>query len=102
MQDVEGLMRPHPHHGTMYGQYAVSPWDGCCYALLCGHMVKYDPVARVWTDLKPAGETPAPESGTRGGTLCWASLAADPVNREIVLFGGCGVPTPDGSPGTWV
>lgn len=102
MQDEEGLVRPHPHHGTMYYQYAIAPWDGCVYALLCGHLVKYDPAARTWAELKPAGATPAPPATTRGGSLCWSALAADPVNKEIVLFGGCGVLTPDGSPGTWV
>ena len=42
-----------------------------------------------------------PEVGARGG-LSWSAMCADPVNKEILLFGGCGVLTPDGSPGTWV
>ena len=102
MADKEGLVRPHPHHSTLYNQYTTAPWDGCIYAYTCGHLIKYEPELRVWQELKPTGVLPAPLAGSRGGTLCWASLCADPVNKELVLFGGCGVLTPDGSAGTWV
>lgn len=35
-------------------------------------------------------------------SLNWGALCADPVNREIMLFGGCGLPVDGGGPGTWV
>ncbi|MCW8130814.1 MAG: hypothetical protein KIS92_10725 [Planctomycetota bacterium] len=100
MTDKEGLVRPNRRHTYMWYHYAFAPWDGKVYALFCGRTVSYEPKARVWADLKPAGG-PMPEVGGRGG-LSWSAMCADPVNKEILLFGGCGVPTPDGSPGTWV
>lgn len=101
MQDLEGVVRPNRRHTTMWYQYAYAPWDGRVYALICGRTVAYDPKTRTWEDLKaPPG--PMPEVGGRGG-LSWSAMCADPVNKEIVLFGGCGLTdTADGSPGTWV
>lgn len=100
MADKEGLVRPNRRHTYMWYHYAAASWDKKVYALLCGRTVTYDPEARVWTDTK-AAPGPMPEVGTRGG-LSWSAMCADPVNKEILLFGGCGVLTPDGSPGTWV
>ncbi|MCX7591872.1 MAG: hypothetical protein N2255_09625 [Kiritimatiellae bacterium] len=101
MEDLEGFVRPNRRHMTMYYHYTLAPWDNRVYALICGHTLSYDPATRTWKDLKPAA-SPVPEVGTARTGLSWASLCADPVNREVVLFGGCGLTTPNGSPGTWV
>jgi hypothetical protein len=102
MQDKDGLVRPNRRHTYMWYQYAFTPWDGKVYALFCGRTVCYDPRERTWKDLKPAGPGPMPEVGGRGG-LSWSAMCADPVNREIVLFGGCGLTNvANASPGTWV
>jgi hypothetical protein len=98
--DDGGLVRPNRRHTYMWYHYAAPPWDNKVYALFCGRTVSYDPKERIWKELKPAGG-PMPEVGARGG-LSWSAMCADPVNKEILLFGGCGVLTPDGSPGTWV
>jgi hypothetical protein len=101
MQDIAGLRRPNRRHMTMYNQYALAPWDDKVYLLICGRTLSYDPAQRTWEDLKPL-TGPMPEVGTARVSLSWAAMCADPVNQEVVLFGGCGLTTPDGSPGTWV
>ncbi len=100
MADKEGLVRPNRRHTYMWYHYATPSWEGKVYALFCGRTVSYDPKERVWADTKAAAG-PMPEVGGRGG-LSWSAMCADPVNKEILLFGGCGLLTEDGSPGTWV
>jgi len=56
----------------------------------------YDPAARRWKlihDRREEGQPPA--------LLLWSSLCYDPVNRQVILFGGGGVDRPDGRPHTW-
>jgi len=99
--DSEGLLIPNRRHTCMWYQYTYAPWDSKMYALICGRMLTYEPKERIWQDTKaPAG--PMPYSDSHRSSLSWSALCADPVNKEILLFGGCGVLTPDGSPGTWV
>lgn len=99
--DSEGLLIPNRRHTCMWYHYALAPWDGKVYALICGRVLSYDPKERVWNDTKaPAG--PMPNTDSHRSSLSWSAMCADPVNKEILLFGGCGVLTPDGSPGTWV
>ena len=99
--DLDGLARPHNYHALLGNQAAYAPWDGKVYALVCGRTLRYDPIARTWEDLNPP-RSPAPSSRHFQESLNWGSLCADPVNREIVLFGGGGVPVEGGSPGMWV
>jgi hypothetical protein len=101
MTDRDGAIRPHPNHALMGYQFAYAPWDECVYALVCGRTLRYDPKARAWTDREPTAG-PAPLGRTYKESLNWGALCADPVNREIVLFGGCGVATETAGPGTWV
>jgi len=101
MPDADGVLRLNPQSTKFYNQYAYAPWDGCVYALVRGFTVKYDPQKKMWVELNPT-QTPAPQAGSWKSTLCWSALCADPVNKEIVLFGGCGVRTENASPGTWV
>jgi hypothetical protein len=61
----------------------------------------YSPKERTWKDTEtPAGPAPLLQDSADG--LSWAALCADPVNQEVLLFGGGGVLTENGSPGTWV
>jgi hypothetical protein len=99
--DREGIARPHPHHALLGYQFAYAPWDGKVYALICGRTLCYDPMARTWQDLQPK-VGPAPLSRSYKESLNWGALCADPENREIVLFGGCGLPTGGAGPGTWI
>ena len=99
--DLDGVVRPHNYHALLGNQAAFAPWDGKVYALVCGRTLRYDPVARTWEDRDPP-RGPAPLSRHFQESLNWGSLCADPVNREIVLCGGGGVPVAGGSPGTWV
>lgn len=101
LADRDGLARPQPQQALLGNQWAYAPWDGKVYALMCGRTLCYDPVARQWQDLQPSV---GPASPTRSykESLNWGALCADPVRREIVLFGGCGLPVAGGCPGTWV
>ena len=99
--DDDKLARPNRRHMCMWNHYTIAPWDGKVYMLICGRVLSYDPKERAWKETgAPAGPMPLTE-GHRV-SLSWSALCADPVNQEILLFGGCGVTTPDGSPGTWV
>jgi hypothetical protein len=56
----------------------------------------YDPVGRQWKqiyDRSQQGQPPA--------LLLWSSLCYDPVNKQVLLFGGGGVDRADGRPHTW-
>ena len=100
MADAEALLRPNRRHLCMWYHYALAPWDGRIYALICGRVLCYDPKDRIWKDTKaPVG--PMPMTSHHRESLSWSALCADPLNREILLFGGCGVLTENGSPGTW-
>lgn len=106
MKDKSGVVRPSPRHMLLHYQFALAPWDNCLYMLATGHLLRYDPAARVWQELEakpdPKFGLPAPAAQHHQTTLNWSALAADPIHQELVLFGGCGVPTDNGSPGTWV
>lgn len=101
MVDVDGLVSPNRRQMALWYQHALAPWDGCVYCLACGRTLRYDPRKRRWKDLQPPGG-PTPKVRTTKASLSWAALCADPVNQEIVLFGGCGLATRRAGPGTWV
>ena len=106
MQDKSGAVRPSPRHMLLHNQYALAPWDDCLYMLAAGHLLRSDPLKRTWQELEAIPDAkhglPALPAQHHQTTLNWGALAADPINQEIVLFGGCGVTTDSGSPGTWV
>ncbi|MGM0489133.1 MAG: Kelch repeat-containing protein [Planctomycetota bacterium] len=56
----------------------------------------YDPVRREWKQIHGADEKRQPPA-----LLLWSSLCYDPVNKQVILFGGGGVDRPDGRPHTW-
>ncbi len=99
-QDRDGNVRP---NWTVYGtfslgqKYAYDPGTRCFFFFAGGRTFRYDPVARVWTDLQPATN---PEM-TLGGILLWSSLCHDRQHKQFVLFGGGNVQTQRGDPGTW-
>lgn len=99
--DRDGLQIPNRRHTQLWYQYTYAPWDGKVYMLICGRMLAYDPVKRLWQENRT--ETgPSPEANAAKSFLSWGALCADPINREILLFGGGGVITTNSSPGTWV
>ena len=57
----------------------------------------YEPVERQWQVIHDAKDTAQPPA-----LLLWGSLCYDPVNKQVVLFGGGGIDAPDGRPHTWV
>jgi hypothetical protein len=67
-----------------YTQYALDTDSGLVYAFANRMFLAYDTKARTWRDLKAKGH---PSTGSRF-SLKWGSLCYDPVNRELVLFGG--------------
>ena len=56
----------------------------------------YQPQKRQWTLLHARTVRDQPPA-----MLIWSSLCYDPVNRQILLFGGGGIAAPDGRPHTW-
>ena len=99
--DNDGLVAPNRRHTVMWYKYAHAPWDGKIYSLVCGRTLCYDPKLRQWNNLQP-NTSPSPSARSYKGSLAWAAMCADCVNREIVLFGGCGLNTERAGPGTWV
>ena len=101
MMDKAGMNRPNRRHMVMHYAYALPGWDDDFYGLVCGRTLKYDPIARTWKDMKPEISVLPPAKSFKD-TLNWSALCADPVDRELLLFGGCGVLTEHGDVGTWV
>ncbi len=95
--DEEGAA-PRPDLNVVYDQVAYRPGDDSLYYFTGGLTARYDVTNERWKDLKPR-RSPPPVLG--------GSLAYDPVNDEIVLFGGGHVAErgPDGRvsghTGTW-
>jgi len=85
MADVEKNVRLGLLEGRFYAysQYALDTDRNRLVAYTMSHTLAYDPERRAWKDLAPSGD---PNGGTFD--LWWGSLCYDPVNREVVLFGG--------------
>jgi hypothetical protein len=100
IQDSAGNVRP---NWTIYGTFSLGhayDYDPDTKTFLFfahGKTFRYDPVARTWTDLKPATD---PEREF-GGILLWSSMCYDRDRKEFVLFGGGNLQTERGDPGTW-
>jgi hypothetical protein len=95
--DAEGV--PRPDLNIVFDQVAYDPGIGALVYFTGGLTAAYKVAERRWVDLEPA-QSPPPVVG--------GSLAYDPLNREIVLFGGGFVAErnaagqPAGYTGTWV
>lgn len=56
----------------------------------------YEPKSRRWRLIHSPTAADQPPA-----MLIWSSLCYDPVNRQVLLFGGGGINAPDGRPHTW-
>jgi hypothetical protein len=108
-KDVKGNFRPVTTPD--YGLYLLGfqhAWDrdrGRLIVAAYGTTVEYDPVARAWKHLKPKRElcrNELTELDLPGRAPTWAQCCYDPVNKEVLLFGGANTYTESGSAGTWV
>jgi hypothetical protein len=70
---------PRPDLNIVFDQVAYRPANNSLYYFTAGLTAAYDVARRRWSDLKPRTSPPAVLGG---------SLAYDPVNDEILLFGG--------------
>ena len=90
----DSMMMPEPTNSF----YQVC-WDDHNRRLVCyvaSMTFSYDPARRSWKliyDISVKEQPPA--------LLLWSSLCYDPVNKQVLLFGGGGVNRPDGRPHTW-
>jgi hypothetical protein len=100
-KEIDGYLRPSIHHSNsrMYYQYAYNTDDKKIYYYAGNRTFTYDTQNRLWDTLSPSIHPAAGEGGT--ARLWWGSMCYDPVNKEIVLFGGGGVDMENGTPGTW-
>jgi hypothetical protein len=96
-EESEGV--PRPDLNLAFDQVSYHPPSKSLFYFVGGLTASYDVMKRRWTDLMPAHAPPPVVGG---------SLAYDPVNNEMVLFGGGHVAekAPDGRlvgyTGTWV
>lgn len=109
VESRNGVVRPSLAHGTdgnAYFQYAYDSDRKKVYYYMQNQTYCYTPATRAWEVLSPAaapGGLPDNRMIFYSGAykLRWGSLAYDPVNQEILLFGGGGVDAPKGHVGTW-
>lgn len=100
-KDVKGNVRPHMRHTKMYNQYCVDTDQNCVWAVIGSHTMRLDLATMKWEDLGvfPEDSGSGVKSALQG--LIWASMCYDPVNKEVVLFGGGHKrPQPEGR--TWL
>jgi len=96
---VSGAVPPFRYTNRLHGyyQYALDADAGRIVHYLMNGTILYDPVARRWATPNPAAHP------LKGGPLwLWGALCYDPVNKEILCFGGANALTKRGDPGTWV
>lgn len=99
---VEGYLRPAVYfstHKTFY-QYAYDTDNQCIYYYLWNRTIRFNTRLRKWDTLTTAAQPATYQGGT--SALIWGSLCYDPINKEILLFGGGDINAPGGSCGTWV
>jgi hypothetical protein len=84
--DKEGNCRPHMRQAHAYHNYAVDPDSDCMWAVIQGYTMSFSFKDMTWQDL---GNKEGPGAGTER-PLQWGALAYDPVNKELVQFGGAG------------
>jgi hypothetical protein len=108
-KDKDGVLRPHLRGGygmPVWHQYCWDSRRGKAVFLFRDKLIEYDPVERLWSRLESGNspaETALPAVRPEGGSdIHWGALCYDPVNREILLFGGASTITERGDPGTWV
>ena len=87
---VEGELIPSRTH--YFNQAAYVPSRRKAYFFVAGRLHAFDLPAKRWSEVKAPGGPPL---------VVWGAMEYDPVNEELVLFGGGA--GPDGRrPGTWL
>lgn len=104
---VGGYLRPRTVSytqgwGKVYSQGAYDPDNGKIYFHMTNATFTFDTRTRLWDSLSAAGDLPNPRPFSGQEMWRWGALCYDPVNREILLFGGGCVDRPNGTPGTSV
>jgi len=85
-------------HAYPYQAFVVDPDADCLWAIIQGHTMAFAFSNMNWQTF---GNKEGPGAGTER-PLQWGSLAYDPVNKELVEFGGGhGAPQRDGAT-TWL
>ena len=90
----DGLKLPRPT--SSFYQVCWDDHDKRLFFYVASMTFTYDPVGRSWELLFPKDNERQPPAN-----LLWGSLCYDPVNKQVILFGGGGVDRPDGRPHTW-
>lgn len=92
--DFDGVWRPSPIH--TFNMAAYDSRRGRIIYYSDGQTFALDPKSHTWTDLKTANHP------TTARHVAWASMAYDPVNDEVLLFGGGLATNPTGACPTWL
>lgn len=92
--DFDGVQRPSPIHTFNMACWdskrkrALFYSDGCTFAL--------DPTTNSWQDLEAANYPATCRA------VAWASMCYDPLNDQVLLFGGGLATNPSGAAPTWI
>jgi len=90
----DGIAMPRPT--SSFYQVCWDDHNGRVLFYVGSMTFSYDPVSRLWELIYDKDEQCQPPA-----LLLWGSLCYDPVNKQVLLFGGGGVDRPDGRPHTW-
>ncbi|MBL8028543.1 MAG: hypothetical protein JNL74_19115, partial [Fibrobacteres bacterium] len=96
-----GYLRPgifRALHKTFY-QYAFDSDEKNIYYYLSNRLIRYSTTSRKWDTLVTTTQPTAIEGGT--SAVKYGAMCYDPVNKELVLFGGADVDAKNGHFGTW-
>ncbi len=106
MKDVEGNVRPSLFDSDWktYYQYTLDTDRGKLVAFIWNHTLEYDIKARKWEEIKVTGNPAGGPWKHRAGIfkLWFGSICYDPVNKEVLLFGGNNGPSEFNDPRTWI
>ncbi|MBL8025849.1 MAG: hypothetical protein JNL74_05530, partial [Fibrobacteres bacterium] len=108
-QNGKSYLRPMLQHNVqshIYNQYAYDSDSQKIYFYMSNYTFTYNCRTRLWDTLKTAvhpnqlSTALALQAGKNG--VYWGALCYDPVNREVLYFGGGNSPAQNGHNGTWV
>ena len=92
--DFNGINRPSPIH-----TFNMASWDSKRKRIIYysdGFTFALDPTTNTWTDLKPKNYPATCR------TVAWGSMCYDPVNDQVLLFGGGLATNSSGGAPTWL
>ncbi len=90
----DGVEMPRPN--CSFYQLAWDEHKGRIIHYLGSMTFSYQPERREWKLIHDRSVKQQPPA-----LLLWGSLCYEPVNKQVILFGGGGVDAPDGRPHTW-